>query len=397
MQQALIIGGGIGGLSAALALSQVKQTCTVFERTAQFSEIGAGLQLSPNVVKRLAHLGLLTQLTKVASFPHSLLVRKASNGVVLGTLPLGETITNRYGWAYMTVHRADLHSILLQAVYQTETVLHTQAIFEGYQKQAENVVLQLKNNPVTHIGSYLVGADGLHSQVRQCMLNDAMPYLVGHIVYRGLIKQNKLPAALHSQQITVWLAPHLHVVVYPIRGDDLLNIVIIMRGNAAANSDWQSHINGINILEALRRVSQISSPLLQFIEAVWADCDWRVWNVYGRPPVLNASQMAHGNDRIALLGDAAHPMRPYLAQGAGMAIEDASALADSIKTDEQSNVVAALNQYAALRWQRCARVQVRSQRNGNIFHATGITRWARDASIQCLGQHLLNIPWLYGG
>jgi salicylate hydroxylase len=167
MQPALIIGGGIGGLSAALALSQIKQSCTVFERTAQFSEVGAGLQLSPNVVKRLAHLGLLTQLTDIASFPHSLSVRNASNGIVLGTLPLGKMILKRYGWPYMTVHRADLHTVLLQAVYQTETSLHTQAAFESYQKQAESIVLRLKNNPITHTGSYLIGADGVHSQVRQ--------------------------------------------------------------------------------------------------------------------------------------------------------------------------------------------------------------------------------------
>jgi salicylate hydroxylase len=396
MQQALIIGGGIGGLSAALALSQVKQACTVFERTTQFSEVGAGLQLSPNVVKRLAHLGLLTQLTKFASVPHSLSVRKASNGLVLGTLPLGKTILNRYGWPYMTIHRADLHSVLLDAVRQTHTTLHTQAIFEGYQGYAENVVLQLKNNPVAHIGSYLIGADGLHSQVRQCMLNDGTPHLAGHVVYRGLVKQNKLPAALHSQQVTVWLAPHLHVVTYPIREDDLLNIVIIMHGNVTANNDWQSHINSANILEAVRTVSQLDSPLLQFIEAVCADCDWRVWNVYDRPPVLNASQMAHGKNRIALLGDAAHPMRPYLAQGAGMAVEDAIALADNMKIYGQNNVPAALNQYATIRWKRCARVQARSQRNGNIFHATGMTRWARDIGIHCLGQRILDVPWLYG-
>jgi salicylate hydroxylase len=379
MQPALIIGGGIGGLSAALALSQIKQSCTVFERTAQFSEVGAGLQLSPNVVKRLAHLGLLTQLTDIASFPHSLSVRNASNGIVLGTLPLGKMILKRYGWPYMTVHRADLHTVLLHALYQTETSLHTQAAFESYQKQAESIVLRLKNNPITHTGSYLIGADGLHSQVRQCMLNDGTPDLAGHIVYRGLIKQNKLPTALHSQQVTVWLAPYLHVVTYPIRGDDLLNIVVIMRGNVA-----------------LRTVSQINSPLLQFIEAVCTDCDWRVWNVYDRPPVLNANQMAHGKDRIALLGDAAHPMRPYLAQGAGMAIEDAIALADVIKTYGQTNVSAALNQYAAIRWKRCARVQARAQRNGNIFHATGITRWARNMGIYCLGQRVLDVPWLYG-
>jgi salicylate hydroxylase len=374
MQPALIIGGGIGGLSAALALSQIKQSCTVFERTAQFSEVGAGLQLSPNVVKRLAQLGLLRQLTDIASFPHSLSVRNASNGVVLGTLPLGKTILKRYGWPYMTVHRADLHTVLLHALYQTETSLHTQAAFESYQRQAEGIVLQLKNNPITHTGSYLIGADGLHSQVRQCMLNDGTPHLAGHIVYRGLIKQNKLPAALHSQQVTVWLAPYLHVVTYPIRGDDLLNIVVIMRGNVAANNDWQSVVNGVKILEALRTVSQINSPLLQFIEAVCTDCDWRVWNVYDRP----------------------HPMRPYLAQGAGMAIEDAIALADVIKNYGQNNVSAALNQYAAIRWRRCARVQARSQRNGNIFHATGMTRWARDMGIYYLGQRVLDVPWLYG-
>jgi salicylate hydroxylase len=201
----------------------------------------------------------------------------------------------------------------------------------------------------------------------------------------------------------VWLAPKLHVVCYPIRAGELFNVAVIMHGSIDTPTDstatqpqneaWNQAIQTQAVYQAVRRVCHADSPLMALIEAL---SDWRVWTVYDRAPIQSAAQMAQGSHSIALLGDAAHPMRPYLAQGAGMAIEDAGVLARCIQ-GQAHNIPAALNAYADTRWQRCARVQARARRNGELFHATGLMRVARNAGIRLLGQQVLDVPWLYGG
>jgi salicylate hydroxylase len=195
---------------------------------------------------------------------------------------------------------------------------------------------------------------------------------------------------VRSGDISVWLGPRLHVVAYPVRAGAYLNVVAITHGKSEGPAeDWNQEALAVELQSAM---GDLCVPLRDLVRAIPA---WRLWTLNERPPISGAAEMAKG--RIALLGDAAHPMRPYLAQGAGMAIEDAAELARVLpSTDARGEMPAALHRYATNRWERCARVQRRSQSNGRIFHAMGPVRWARDRAISLLGEKLLDVPWLYG-
>lgn len=391
-KQVLIAGGGIGGLAAALAISRSGHDVRVFERAAIFSEVGAGLQLGPNVVRVLHHWGLAVPLAEVASFPDQLLARCARSGKLLGQLRLGEAIAQRYGAPYACMHRADLHDVLLGAVQQhASTILHLGRPLLRFTQTPQAVVAETDDGvPVE--ADLLVGADGLWSVVRQQLLGDGPPRRSGHLAYRALVPQADLPQHLRSRDITVWLGSRLHVVQYPVRGGEWLNVVAIVHGDGSAHSDgWDQGANAADLAAVL---TGSSAALLDLIHSI---ADWRLWPVCERAPMRGAYQHAVG--RVALLGDAAHPMRPYLAQGAGMAIEDAAALGQVLQLahDRAFDMPMLLQRYALNRWQRNARVQARAVRNGQIFHADGIVRWGRDAAMKLLGEKLLDMPWLYGG
>lgn len=382
-----IAGGGIGGLAAALALSHAGQQVELFEKASAFTEIGAGIQLGPNVTRILQGWGLLDALRQVATAPDRLQVRSATTGGVLGELRLGQAIAARYGAPYLTLHRADLHAVLLQAVQQTMAVLHTDCALQSFQQTPQGVSLQI---PIgAHDADVLVGADGLWSHTRQQLLNDGAPHRTGHLAYRALIKQSDLPERLRSQNVTAWLGPKMHAVQYPVRGGEWLNVVAFVHGDVPDDfQNWDHSANAENLMHKLIGCCSALQSVMQ------AAPDWRLWVMHDRPPLQGAHQMAQG--RVALLGDAAHPMRPYLAQGAGMAIEDAAALGLVLNGATPASAPAALQHYSANRWQRNARVQARALRNGQIFHATGLVRWGRDVGMKVLGERLLDMPWLYG-
>jgi salicylate hydroxylase len=390
-QQVLIAGGGIGGLAAALACSRAGCDVRLYERAPVFSEVGAGIQMGPNVVRVLQAWDLEAALQAVAAFPDRLQVRHALSGAELGVLRLGQATVQRYGAPYATIHRADLHQLLLGALRARESVwLHSGRTVEHYRETADAVSLRLDSGPEVE-GDVLIGADGLWSRVRSQLVADGAPRVAGHLAYRAMVPQGRLPAALRSQQVTAWLGPRLHVVQYPVRRGEWLNIVAIVHGHVQGGlEDWD---HGANAADLQTHLAHACSPLRALIEAV---PDWRLWVLCDRPPVSAAGQMARG--RVALLGDAAHPMRPYLAQGAGMAIEDAAELARQLaQVDGVLDVPTLLQRYALNRWQRCARVQARSIRNGEIFHLEGPMAWARDTSLRLLGERLLDVPWLYQG
>ncbi len=395
-KQILIAGGGIGGLAAALAASRAGWQVGLYERAGQFTEVGAGVQLGPNVVRRLQAFGLLEALHAVAAFPERLVVRSARHGGQLAGLRLGADIAARYGAAYATVHRADLQALLLAAVQGRPGVqLHLGHTATGLAQQGGGVQLQLlaegAAQPASAEGEALIGADGLRSAVRGALLGETPARASGHLAYRAVVRQDALPAALRSQLVTAWLGPQLHVVHYPVRRGELLNVIAIHHGQAPADLHGWDH--GANAAQLEAVLAQTCAPLQDLVRAVpHAGTGWRLWPLADRPPVAGPHQMAQG--RVALLGDAAHPMRPYLAQGAGMAIEDAAALQQALALQELP-VPLRLQHYALNRWQRNARVQARAQRNGAIFHARGPLRWGRDAAMRLLGERLLDMPWLY--
>ncbi len=396
MPQILIAGGGIGGLAAALASARAGWEVRLYERAGSFGEVGAGVQLGPNVVRCLEAWGLGGPLRAVASFPDRLQVRGAPDGRVLGELDLG-AFAGRYGAAYATVHRADLHALLLAAVRGLPAVrLHLDHALAQHTQDRSSVAVRLLRGDGAEVlveSDVLLGADGLRSRVRAALLAEAAVRPAGHLAYRAVAHQRLLPAALRSQQVTVWLGPRLHVVHYPLRGGELLNVVAICHGQPPQDLEHWDH--AIHAAELQAVLAGTCAPLQELVRAVPEAGDgWRLWPLLDRAPLAGPREMAQG--LVALLGDAAHPMRPYLAQGAGMAIEDAAELQRALAMDAVE-VPLRLRRYALNRWQRDARVQRHARRNGSIFHATGPLRLARDAALRLLGERLLDMPWLYRG
>ena len=382
-----IAGGGIGGLAAALAMPRDNSEVTLFERAPAFTEIGAGIQLGPNVTRILKSWGLLDALSQVAATPESLQVRSATTAGVLGELRLGQAIAVRYGAPYLTLHRADLQSVLLEAAKQTATTVHSSCAVQRFQQTSDFVSVQ--TNAKMHEFAVLIGADGLWSNTRQQLLNDGPPRRTGHLAYRALIKQMDLPMQMRCQNVTAWLGSNMHAVQYPVRGGEWLNIVVFIHGNAP--DDFQNWDHTGNAADLSQHLADCCTALRDMLQAV---TDWRLWAMFDRPPMQSANQLAQG--RVALLGDAAHPMRPYLAQGAGMAIEDAAELGLVLNHATSQIAPTSLQHYAANRWQRNAKVQARALRNGEIFHVTGPVRWSRNVAMKLMGEKLLDIPWLYG-
>ena len=390
-KQVLIAGGGIAGLAAGIGAARAGWEVRLFERAAVFSEVGAGVQLGPNVVRRLQSWGLQGALQAVAAFPPRLVVRCALSGAQLGTLALGATAVQRYGAAYASIHRADLHGLLLQALQQQPDVhLNLEQTIEGYSASDDAVTVRTHCKKVIE-GDALLGADGVRSRVRAQLLGDGPPRATGHLAYRVVVPQAALPQALRTSEVTTWLGPRLHVVQYPVRRGELQNLVVIIEGPAPDDLDtWDHSANAADLESALAGTCTALQDVVRGVPA--AGGGWRLWPLADRPPLRAPAHMAQG--LVALCGDAAHPMRPYLAQGAGMAIEDAAELESALSMHDLE-VPLRLRRYALNRWQRAARVQARSLRNGRIFHATGLMRWGRDLSMRLLGERLLDQPWLY--
>ncbi|WP_438998517.1 FAD-dependent monooxygenase [Variovorax beijingensis] len=389
----LVVGGGIGGLSAALALSRGGHRVDVFEQAPVFAEIGAGIQMGPNVTRRLAQLGLAEGLEAIAARPDALVVQSAGSGAELARLPLGDAMRERYGAPYLCVHRADLHALLLEAVHaRGRGTLVTDARIAQVET-SDDLVCISSSGARAWEGEALIGADGLWSLARQRLDVPSAaepPRATGHTAWRAMAEQAALPQALRRGRIDVWLGPHLHAVAYPVRGGAWLNVVVIAESAPAGDArDWDQ----ASSLAALQKATGRSGRALQaLLEAMPG---WRAWTLSDRPPLASAAEMAH--ERVALVGDAAHPMVPYLAQGAGMAIEDSMALAEALGQGRAADVPAAFARYAEARWQRNALVQAKARRNGQIFHAAGAVRIGRDLAMRTLGARLLDQPWLYGG
>ena len=383
MHDILLIGGGIGGLAAALALAQGDVATQLHDQSPAFSEVGAGIGLGPNAVRRLQCWGVWEGLQAKGFVPSQLEVMNAKNGWQLGCLPMAKAFEQRYGAPYLTIHRADLHGILLDALQSKGSCdLRLNAPWTDIQ-----------NSLLTEPASALIGADGINSTVRSQVCGPQPLQSSGHWAYRTLLPRHALPAAWRSDAMGLWLGPRLHVVHYPVRGGDWLNLVVLVESSdtpteAAWDTQRSTEQTSHDLQNALKGTCSRLQDVVRMAE------HWRAWALFDRPPLQSARDMAKG--RVALLGDAAHPMLPYLAQGAGMAIEDAQALSENWQRKEL-NVEQRLQAYAQSRWQRVAKVQARARRNARLFHASGVLAWGRDTAMRVGGAAVMDMPWLYGG
>jgi len=385
----LISGAGIAGLATALALSRAGARVDVVERADTLTAEGAGIQLGPNVTRILRAWGLQDALNAVAVFPNHLCARDARHGRVVGQVALSAG-AQRYGAPHMCIHRADLQTLLWQAAERELGVRwHWGQGLQSVGQTAEHVCVRSDAGQSWQADG-LVLADGIGSTLRRHVLGDGAATPTGHVALRALLPMADVPIAWRSSDVQVWMGVDFHLVHYPVRGGQWLNLVLVInQADMALSEGWSltGHPDW-----AQQAVARSCDALRDLVGAV---SEWRYWVLADRQPLASASEMALG--RVAVIGDAAHPMRPYLAQGAGMAIEDAAALQAALQGPSGASVAAAWQAMAHSRWQRVSQVQQRSRRNGRIFHSTGLVRWGRNLVLQTWGPHLMDLAWLYGG
>lgn len=384
----LIAGGGIGGLATALATAKAGFRALVLERTDPFSEFGAGLQISPNASRILQSFGCEPDLEKLAGTPDSVRMFSARSGQQLSVMPLGDAAVQRWGAPYWTLHRADLHHALLEACKANPDIeIRNGVSIDTYADHPDGVILSTRKDGVAaqETGMILVGADGVRSQIRKTLIGDGLPQFTGLSALRATIPIEDAPAALRGNFTGLWLGSGVHVVHYALRRASVINIVIIVEDN------WQEEGWSVPVERAfaLVKVAGCDQTLRDLIAA---PREWTRWAMFGRKPDAGWPQ-----GRVTLLGDAAHPMLPFLAQGAGMALEDAATLATCLKL-HPADPTAALGQYQKQRLPRTGRVQTGARTNGRIFHMKQPFAMGRDIVMRAMGESGLmsRMDWLYG-
>jgi 2-polyprenyl-6-methoxyphenol hydroxylase-like FAD-dependent oxidoreductase len=379
----LIAGGGIGGLAAAIALGRRGIESEVLERSRFAEEAGAGIQLGPNATRALAALGALDAIESQTFRPEAVFIYDGESGRRLTSVPLGKTAEHRYGALYLTLHRADLHAAL-RATAQSLTAVTLSPGFEvaALDAQGDDVVLRADNGSEAR-GRALIGADGLWSTIRPLIAPEASLHFTGHTAWRALLPRDGLPPPFDAPAVGLWLGPGAHLVHYPVRNGEALNIVAITAGGHAFQG-WNQPGKAETLLASFTRWAKDSKSLLERVPS------WRSWSLYRLTGLQHWSA-----GRVALLGDAAHPVLPYLAQGAALAIEDALALAACMGADD--NLTAALRRYEALRRPRASRVERLSRRFGRLYHLRGPLRRARNLILEHRDPEaaLRRFDWLY--
>lgn len=383
----LIAGGGIGGLAAALGLARKGISSVVLEKAAELGEIGAGIQIAPNAFHCFDYLGVGHHAREKAVYIDSLRLMDAIGGGQITSIPLGEPFRERFGNPYAVVHRADLHGVLLDACRASDLIdLRTSHAVESYQQDDVSVrVYCIAQQPLE--GVALIGADGLRSVVREQLVGDGEPRVSGHTTYRSVIPTEQMPEDLRWNAATLWAGPKCHIVHYPLKGWKLFNLVVTY------HNDVTEPVTGKPVSEEeVRSGFEHINPRVQKI--IEHGDNWKLWVLCDRDPILNWV-----DGRVALLGDAAHPMLQYFAQGACMAMEDAVCLSHMFE-HHPDDVETALEHYMLQRRVRTARVQIDSRLIGDyIYHADGATAEVRDYIMSRLSpeEWFDKLAWLYGG
>jgi 3-hydroxybenzoate 6-monooxygenase len=382
----LIVGGGIGGLTAAIALARTGMSATLMERSVFLDETGAGIQLGPNATRALRELGVLDAVQAVAFRPDALRLFDGVSSEALASVPLGSSTEKRYGAPYLTLHRAELHSCLLAACQRLDSIeLKDDFDVTEVETFADRMVATGADGTKVE-GQSLIAADGLWSRFRQSIDPRADLRFSGVTAWRALLPREQVPAPFDASAVGLWLGPRSHLVHYPVRGGKDLNVVAVV-GGGIAKQGWNRRAEPDVLLPAFDRWADAAQALLEKIET------WRCWSLFRLEPLRRWSE-----GRMALVGDAAHPVLPYLAQGAALAIEDAVTLAASLKACNGDPLLA-FPRYEALRRDRACRVQRQAARNGRLYHLRGPIALARNFVLrQRRSEALLaDFDWLYSG
>ena len=374
----LIVGAGIGGLTVALCLHRLGFDVKVYEQTEQTASHGAGIQLSPNATRVLHEIGLADPLASIASEPGVIELRHWRTGERVTTAQLSPAKdTYCSSFPYYHVHRRDLIACLTQAANNASIPVYRGKRIDDV---GVNGTYAWISGPTTRErASFIVGADGIHSRVRRCLFGSNTTSFSGHVAWRGVISTATIDTKALSTKAGLWWGPKKHVVHYPVRRGQYINVVCVERTSQWNNESWNERGDQTKLIAAFNDWHQ---DVTQLIEKIDPDACYR-WGLFNHAPLKQWSQ-----GRATLLGDACHPTLPYLAQGAAMAIEDGAVLAQCVS--KSSSAEDGLATYEKIRRKRTARIQKLSRRNGHIFHLIGPAAWARDMLASRAGERLLH-------
>ena len=382
----LVAGGGIGGLAAAIGLAQTGLPVLVLEKAAELGEIGAGIQLGPNAFHAFDYLGVGEAARNMAVYIDNLRLMDALSGQEITRIPLGEAFRARMGNPYAVVHRGDLHGVFLTACQAHELVeLRTSSGVEGYEQDDKGVTALLADGSRVE-GRLLIGADGLWSNIRRQMLQDGPPRVSGHTTYRSVIPVEDMPEDLRWNAATLWAGPKCHIVHYPLQGWKTFNLVVTYH-NDAPEPVAGKPVSHDEVRRGFEHVAPVARQIIDKGQG------WKLWVLCDRDPVMTWTE-----GRVALLGDAAHPMLQYFAQGACMAMEDAVCLSHLL-AEGMDDIPATLRAYQDRRRLRTARVQLQSREIGqHVYHPAGAHAELRNAvmSARSPDEWYDQIDWLYG-
>jgi 2-polyprenyl-6-methoxyphenol hydroxylase-like FAD-dependent oxidoreductase len=383
----LIAGGGIGGLAAALGLAQKGIRSILLEKAASLGEIGAGIQLGPNAFHAFDYLGVGEAARRMAVYIDKLRLMDALTAEEITHVDLGDAFRSRFGNPYGVVHRGDLHGVFLKACRESELIdLRVSSEVSGYDQDGSSVTARLASGDrVT--GSLLIGADGLWSNIRKQVTADGPPRVSGHTTYRSVIPTEEMPEDLRWNAATLWAGPKCHLVHYPLSGWKVFNLVVTYHNDAPEPVAGKPVSDG-EVLQGFTHIHQRAQNIIRHGK------NWKLWVLCDRDPT---ERWVDG--RVALLGDAAHPMLQYFAQGACQAMEDAVCLSHMLGS-HPGDYAAALEKYRRQRFPRTARVQLLSRAIGeHIYHPAGEHARLRNAIMSAKSSEdwYRDLAWLYGG
>jgi len=380
----LVAGGGIGGLAAALALARQGLRVKVLEQAPEIGEIGAGIQLGPNAFAAFDALGVGARARARAVYTDRMVLFDAISEAEIASVPVGAAFRERFNNPYAVIHRADVHKSLLEGVQATERIeLCTSTRIERVQQEQENLVA-IDATGRSHEGMALIGCDGVKSAVRQQYVGDPVR-VSGHVVYRAVVEAHEFPPDLRWNAPAVWCGPNCHLVHYPLRGGEQYNVVVTFHSNK--QETWS--VTEGSREEVLSYFDGISARPRQLLHLPKS---WKRWATADREPI---ERWSFG--RVTLLGDAAHPMLQYLAQGACMALEDAVTLGEALRA-HGCDFTRAFEHYQRSRVARTARVVLSAREMGRIYHAKGVERLVRNDLWKGRTPERFYdaIEWLYG-
>jgi 2-polyprenyl-6-methoxyphenol hydroxylase-like FAD-dependent oxidoreductase len=381
LTEVLVVGGGIGGLAAAYAMRRAGHEVRVLEQAAEFGEVGAGLQLAPNATRILAEWGLLDEVVATGVLPRRLVLRDALTGDELTHLDVRGDFERRYRAPYVVAHRTDLHRILLDGCRASGVALETGRNVQRVETTGDAAITYCTDGSV-YRSAVVLGVDGLNSTLRGSVVDDE-PVNSGYVAYRGTLPMASAAGQVEADEMVVWIGPGRHFVQYGLRRGEILNQVAVFRSPSFARGDpdWGSP----DELDAA--FADSCDHIVKSLVSMWRD---RRWPMYDRAPIDRWT-----NGRLILLGDAAHPMLQYLAQGACQAIEDAYVLANhATPGTDWPRVLAATER---VRVPRAAQVQNAARLWGDIWHVDGLTRLIRNEMLVTRDpQDYRRLDWLYG-